>query len=357
MTILNLAGSATALQFTPSGSFAFSVARDDIIRQAMLNLALLEPSEVPTAQEINDCSRVLNMIVKQLVQQNDRAPGFKMWQRQRGDLYLGYTKYLYNLGSPNGDNFAATVTGLAYPNLSNQSQLLSTVAAGSYTLPLASGNTTGAINIGDFVGVQYTTPQGNPDLFWTTIANYVSGTNIITTASPMPTGSSAGPGAYVFNYTTKAQRPLSILTCLLRDQQGTDTPLNPMTLQEYEQLPTKVQPGYVQDPTAYYYEAQMLGNLGQFYINCSGAQDVSKKLHIVYMREAMDMLNPGDAPEFPQEWFWHLSWTLSLGIHSMFDADWTQGMQETYLLAVTNAREGNPEETANFFQPFADDEG
>lgn len=355
MTILNLAGSATALQFTPSGSFAFSVARDDIIRQSMLNLALLEPSEIPTAQEVADCSRVLNMIVKGLVQQNDKAPGFKMWQRQRGDLYLGYSKYLYNLGSPAGDNFAAAVNGLAYPNLSNQSQLAANVAALSPTLVLQAG-TGGAVNIGDFVGVQYTTAAGNPDLFWSTIANYVALTNTVTMASPLPAGTSASNNAYVFNYTQKAQRPLSILTCVLRDQQGTDTPLNPMTLQEYEQLPTKVQPGYVQDPTAYYYEAQMLGNLGQFYINCSGAQDVSKKLHIVYMREAMDMLNPGDAPEFPQEWFWHLAWTLSLGISTMFDVDWTQAHQETYMLAVQTAREGNPESTSNFFQPFAEDE-
>ena len=355
MTILNTTGNTQSLQFTTSGSFSFSVARDDIIRQAMLNLALLEPTEVPTTQEIVDCARVLNMITKQLAGQLDKAPGFKMWQRVRGDLFLSYTKYLYVLGSPGGDNFAGGVTGLAYPNLYNQDQLIVAAAAGANVLNVGPFPSPIATNIGDFVGVYYSNPQGAPDIWWSTITaiNTVAGT--ITIANALPAGSSAAASNYVWNYTKKAQRPMKILTGLLRYIDQSDTPLNEMDLQQYESLPTKTMTSNVADPTAWYYEPRQEGNLGHCYIDCSGAQDVTKHIHFVYLREAMDFVNPGDAPEFPQEWFWHLSWVLALGICGIFDGDWTPDRQAAFVLATSQAREGNPETSSAYFQPEDDD--
>jgi hypothetical protein len=357
MTILNLAGSAQSLQFTTSGSFAFSVARDDIIRQAMLNHALLDPSESPTAQEIVDCARVLNMIVKQLAGQLDRAPGFKMWQRHRGELFLAYSKYLYNLaGNANGDQWAGGVTGLSDPYLYNQDQLIAPAVAGAAVMNVGPFPLPLATNINDFVGVQYTSSAGNSDIWWSTVSaiNTVAGT--LTLANPLPAGSSAAANAYVWNYTKKAQRPMKVLTALLRDTTFSDTPLTEMVLEQYEALPTKTTPTNVADPTAWYYEARMLQNNGHLYIDCAGAQDITKHIHAVFLREAMDFNNPGDAPEFPQEWFWHLSWMLTLGICSMFDCDWTPDKQLAFGLATTNAREGNPETTAAHFKPEDDED-
>lgn len=354
MTILNTTGNALSLQFTTSGSFTFSVARDDIIRQAMLNHALLEPTEIPTAQEVVDCARVLNMIVKQLAGQLDRAPGFKMWQRYRGDLFLSYKKFLYNLGNPVGDGWAGGVTGLPYPALYQQNQLVAAAAPGALVLNIGSPIT--AVNINDYIGVQYVNAAGNTDIFWSTVANFVSGTGLVTLATPLPAGGGAGASNYVWNYTTKGQRPMKVLTSTLRDINFADTPQNELTLEQYEALPTKTMPTNVADPTAFYYEARMVQNNGHYYIDAGGAQDVTKHLHIVYLREAMDFNNPGDAPEFPQEWFWHLSWMLSLGICSMFDCDWTQDKQLAFGLATTNAREGNPAVTAAYFQPEGEDD-
>lgn len=354
MTILNIAGSTQALAFTPSGTFAFSVARDDIIRQGMLNLALLEQTELPTAQETVDCARVLNMICKQLAGQLDRAPGFKMWQRKRGALFLSYSQYMYNLGSPSGDNFAGGVTGLAFPALYNQNQTKAVVNAGATTLTIPSP--IAAMNVNDFLGLQYTTASGNSDIFWTTVKSFVSGTGVVTFNNPLPAGTSAAANAYVWNYTVKAQRPMKILTSILRDITLNDTPMNELTLEQYEALPTKTMPSNVADPTAYYYEGQMANNLGNYYIDCAGAQDVTKHQHIVFLREAMDFNAPLDAPEFPQEWFWHLSWSLSLGICGMFDADWTEDRKQAYVLATTQAREGNPMTTSAYFQPEGEDD-
>jgi hypothetical protein len=193
VTILNTGNqAASSLQFTTSGSFAFSVARDDIIRQSMLNLGLLEPSEIPTAQEIVDCARVLNMITKQLAGQLDRAPGFKMWQRYRGDLFLSYSKFLYNLaGNAHGDAWAGGVTGLAYPALYNQDQLLLPAAAGATVLNVGPFPAPLAVNIGDFIGVQYVTAAGNTDIWWSTIGAINPGAGTVTMNAALPAGSSA----------------------------------------------------------------------------------------------------------------------------------------------------------------------
>ena len=82
MTILNVIPGAGAGPPFTSGTWTFSVMRDDIIRHAMLDIGALDGEEVPTAQEITDCAFRLNMIVKQWMGNMDFAHGLKMWQRQ-----------------------------------------------------------------------------------------------------------------------------------------------------------------------------------------------------------------------------------------------------------------------------------
>jgi hypothetical protein len=343
------------LPFVPSGSFTFSVYRDQIIRAAMLVNGILEPSEVPTAQEIVDCAAVLNMITKQLAGQLDKAPGFKMWQRYRGHLFLGASKYVYQLGGTSTDNWAGGVTGLPYPNLYQQNQLVTAVNAGGNVLQVGIGNTT-AVNVNDYIGVQVTLASGVTDIFWSTVSSVNTLTGQVTMATGLPSGSYANSTNYVWNYTTPAQRPMKVLTALLRDITFNDTPLTEMTLEQYEALPTKTMPTNVADPTAWYYEARMIGNQGHLYTDCAGAQDVTKGIHAVFLRESMDFVNPLDAPEYPQEWFWHLVWSLALPVCSMFDGDWTEDRKSNYLLATSQAREGNPQVTAQYFQPEDDDQ-
>ena len=341
MTVLDLSGSGTSGMPATSGTWTFSVVRDDIIRQAMRNLGLLEESEVPTAQEVTDCARVLNMIVKQLAGGMDKAPGFKMFQRQRGELFLSTTKYAYFLGKA-GDRWAGGSDALDLPALYGASTLTANVAAAGTTIPIPAADTS-QFNIADQVGILC-----GSDLYWTTVST-VGASSFTIPAPGLPTGG-ASVGNQVFVYTRNAQRPVQIVTALLRDVNGTDTPLDVMTVEQYEALPTKTQPGYQQDPTAIYYEAQMTDNQGVLYIDCSGAQDVTKHIHVVFLREAMDFNAPGDAPEFPQEWFLHLCWELALQVCGMFDGDWTEDRQGAYLLATSRAREANPEVHSEYFQ-------
>ena len=319
-----------------SGTYTFTVTRDDIIREAMLNIGKLDAYGSIDPQETTDCARKLNMLCKQWMGRYDFASGLKIWTRQRADLFLSSTQYRYELG-PSGDNWAAGVTAVPGANFATNplTNYANTAATTLYMLSAAD------FTAGDYLVVQL----DSGDIFSTTVATVGSG--LITIASGLPSTASAGNNLY--NYTTKGQRPLEIVTAILRDASNNDTTLEYMTVQAYEELPTKTAPGAVSDPTAIYYEAQLPN--GQLYIDCAGAQDVTKQIHVVYLRPIQDFNNPLDNPEYAAEWFNALCWGLSKQICPMFSAVWTPEMDANYQESITYARSANPDRTEIYFQP------
>ena len=222
-----------------------------------------------------------------------------------------------------------------------QDQLIANAAAAATTLSLGVGSTSN-FTAADFLVVQLT----SGDIYSTTISTVNAGAGTITIPGPgLP--SAAASNNYVWNYTTKGQRPLEIQTAILRDAQYTDTPLDYMTLQTYEALPTKTQSGNLSDPTAIYYEQQLTN--GQLYIDCGGAQDVTKHIHIVGLRPVQDFNAALDNPDYPVEWFDALCWGLAIRIAPMFNAIWTPEMQLNYTSAIAIAGESNPETTEAYF--------
>jgi hypothetical protein len=340
-----------------SNTYNFSVVRDDIIREAMLNIGAIGEAEVATAQEVSDCARKLNMLSKQWMGRQDFAPGLKMWTRQRADLFLSSTNNTYYLG-PNGiianaNNWAAGVAAIPGANY-GQDQTIATTAAGSAVLTVGVGST-GNYTTGDYIVVQVTAASsGLIDIFSSTIASINAGAGTVTMNAVIPTGFSVGVNAYIWNYTTLGQRPLEIATCILRDINNNDTPIDTMTLMEYEQLPSKNQVQNTADPTKIYYESQFASGTnpsgpGVLYIDCYGAQDVTKHLHIVSLWPVMDFNNPGDNPHYPQQWFRALSWGLAKDIAPMFDATWGKTEDDNFKDALAMAREPDSETSPLFF--------
>lgn len=333
-----------------SNSFSFTVTQTDIVRESMLNIGAIGEAEVPTAQEFTDCGRKLNMMVKQWQGSQDFAPGLKMWERARGDLFLSSSKGIYQLG-PTGDNFAASVATSNDPSVTYQTnQLSQTAAAGATALSFSSVSN---FTLGDFVVVQL----DSGDIFSTTVGAVNTGPKTITLGNSNTLPSQASASAYVWNYSQKGQRPLGIVTCVLRDSSNNDIPMNVMTLQDYELLPTKTSPQYLQDPTAWYYESQIGSQLntpiitgpGMIYLDCGGAQDVTKHLHMVWVRPIMDFVNPGDNPEYPQQWYRALCWGLSREICAMFDAEWTRDMDANLTESLAMARQADVDTTSLYF--------
>lgn len=354
MTALNLS-LFTANTPATSGSYTFSMTQADVIKQSALDNGALAEGEELTAQEYTDCSRKLNMLVKQWMGQTDFAPGLKVWTRRRATLFMGNAQYTYRLGQL-GDHWVESTAGLSYPQQYGQRNVATTVAAGQQVIPVSS---LAGISIQDYIGILL-----GGDLFWSrvTALNPVPTIPTLTIANPLPSIAQAGGASYIFNYTKKAVRPLQIVTAVLRDIYANDTPLDLMTVQRYEALPTKTAPTNIADPTSILYESQFRNQEpnGRLYLDVGGAQDVTKNLHVVFLAPTQDLLNPGDALDYPQQWFRALCWGLARDTVGMWDVPWNPTNEQCYTDALAIARQADPETTDVYFEVNANspwDEG
>jgi len=318
---------------TTSGTVTFSVNRDQIIKQAMLNNGALGEGEVPTAQETVDCAFLLNLIVKQFSGQTDGSKGLKMWSRKRADLFLYTTQSQYALG-PSGDKWATSFTSST-----------TTAAAAINASAIVVASATGFAATQN-VGVVMT----NGNMFWTTISS-MAGTTVNLGANLT---ASVASGALVYTYTTanQARRPVSIVTAVLRDQFNNDVPLNFMDVQTYEALPSKANSTAQGDPSDIYYEAQLTN--GQLYLDVF-PQDVTKHIHMVYLSPPEDFNAATDTPDYSQEWYLALVWLLAIESAPMFGQPITPDMQKMAGGALQIAQNANPETSSLYFQAYDED--
>jgi hypothetical protein len=314
-----------------SGSYSFSVTRDDIVREALLNIKKIDGIDPIDPTIMKDCVRKLNLLVKQWMGRADFAPGLKVWTRKHGHLFLHAFTGQYPVGP----------TYIGWADSYSQTATAAAVGAGATTLLVTSGV---GLLAGQYIGIALDTG----DLFWTTIASVLGTT--VTLALPMP--SSSQPNNIVFTYTTIPQAPLLVETASLRDSNANDTPLNIMQSRDYDFLPNKVSPNNYGDPTGIYVEDQ-LGHVN-IYTDVSGSNDVSKHIAITFMEPVQDIINPTDEPYYPQEWFRPLCWGLSRECAPMFNAKWGPLHEENYKDSLAIARQKGPEIETRYYQPGND---
>jgi hypothetical protein len=316
---------------TTSGTVTFSVTRDDIILKSLIDLGVIAEGQTPNAYQTKLAAMNLNMLVKAWQGSADGAPGLKVWNRVRADLVLDPTKSVYSLGPTSTDRWAANLT---------RTNITGNVAAGGTVIPLTS--TTGMTN-GDHFGVLLQ----NGTIYWTTAT--FSGLNATIPGPGLP--SPAIANGFVYDYTSLAIQPLEILTGSLVDSSNTKIPLTKLTLQSVEALPTNLDPNTASDPLAYYYERQ-LGN-GVVYLNTYPA-DLSKYLHFVFLSPVQDFNAPTDNPDYSSNWFLALASGLTVISGPTFQRAVTQDMKDIATMALTIARNQDPETSDLFFQPDAD---
>jgi len=287
-----------------SGTYSFTCNRNEIIRQAMLNIGKLDADDPIPATEMSDCAFTLNMLVKQWQGKSDFAAGLKVWTRRRGHLFLSSTQYQYVLG-PSG-------TGWTLDFVSPTTTAAALAAATSVTLSSVTG-----VAAAYYIGIEL----ASGDMFWTTVTTVVGLVANLTAALP----SAVNSGAQVFVYQTIATQP----------------------------IPSKTDPTNISDPSAIYYEFQ-LGS-SYLYTDVAGAQDVTKHIVLTYMEAIQDFNNPTDEPEYPQEMFLTLCWGLAKEIAPMFHATWTQLMQNNYENAMAIGKKKDAEVNTMFYQPGVDE--
>lgn len=316
---------------TTSGTVSFSVTRDDIILKALTDLGVVAEGQTPNAYQTSKAAMNLNMLVKAWQGQADGAPGLKVWSRKRGSLVLDPTKSVYSLGPTSTDRWASNLT---------RTTIAANCATGATAIPITS--TAGMTN-GDQFGVLLQ----NGQIYWTTATFSGSTATIPSPGLPSP----AIANGFVYDYTALQIQPLEIVTGSLVDSSNTKIPLQRLTVQTLEGLPTNMDPNTASDPLAYYYERQ-LGN-GMLYLNTYPA-DLSKYLHFVFLSPIQDFNEATDTPDYPQNWYLALSSGLTVISGPTFQRPVTQDMKDIAAMALTIAKNQDPETSQLFFQPEGD---
>lgn len=315
-----------------SGSYGFSINRDQIVRKALLDLKKIDGIDPIDPTIMSDCVLNLNLMVKQWQGRADFAPGLKVWTRKTGHLFLHAFTGQYNINS----SFAGWTND-------NYDQTYTTANAAAAATALVVQSITGVL-VGDKVGVMLDTG----DLFWSTVSSL--GTLTINLSTPLP--SSSVGGNIVFSYTSTPIQPLLIETATLRDQWYNDTPLNLLTRPQYDFLPNKVSPNNYGDPTAILYENQL--TTGNLYTDIAGSNDTSKHIVLTYMETIQDFVNNNDTPYYPQEWYLPLCWGLAKQCAPMFNAKWTPEMESNYQDSLAIAKRKDPQIETMYFQAYGD---
>lgn len=99
------------------------------------------------------------------------------------------------------------------------------------------------------------------------------------------------------SYTLDPVRPLQIITARLK-RNGIETPMQPMTRREYDELPIKTSTGL---PTTFYYDRQREAAL--FYIWPVLSVAAGEQIAYTYTREVADIASPNDEIDVPGEWW------------------------------------------------------
>ena len=275
------------------------------------------------------------MMVKQWMGKADFAPGLKTWTIRHAFLFLQGNQYQYTL-SQSATGWCEGFTSIA---------TTATVSSGTAV------NVSSTTNIA--TGVNFGLVLDNGNIFWTTVLSIVG--NVVNLNAAVPSQSTVG--ATVFTYTTaqQATQPLFIKTAVLRDSTSNDIPLRLMTLEDYAYLPSKTSITNISDPMAIYPEFQL--GYTNLFIDCGGAQDVTKYIVIDYLEPIQDMVNPNDSFEYPQEWFLPITFGLSKLISPMFRAVWTPELETTLTGSLAIAKQKDAEINHLYFQPGEDGNG
>lgn len=308
-----------------SGSYNFSVNRDHIIGLAGLGAGILGIGRVASAEDTNTASRLLNLIVKQLMGKSDFSPGLKIWTRKRAYLFPQTNQSVYSLGT-GGDHATASYS---------QTTLSAAEAAAQTVLSVTS--TTG-MTAADNIGIRLS----DNSIHWTTIVSTGAGPTV-TITTQLPSG--ADSGATVYWYTSKIMLPLQMISVRRMDTSSNETPLTPMSLMEYEEgLLVKNNDG---DPSRYLYERGVTtGSLRLDY----EPTDTTEIYKLTFLRPAEDFDAATDTPDYPQEWERLFVGQLAIDWATFSGKTVTQEMKDYRDQALAMAGNVDPENEEVFFQ-------
>lgn len=313
-----------------SGTVTYSVNESEIIRDALTEIGYLDHTETPSADDLVVARRKLNLLVKQWTSQLDFAPGLKMWTRRTAYLFLQNGQVQYSIG-PSGDH--ATESYVHTTLTADAAQGAGTVVVASATGIANTYNIGVVLNSG---AIQWTTVNGAPAGSTVTLAATLTGP--------------ASSGNTVFCYQSKPRRPFEILSGVLRDTDGNDTPIDVnMSLAEYEVIYSKTSDGV---PSRLYFEAQRTNAV--VYIDCA-PEDVTNVLRLPYNSYVEDFSAQVDDADFPAEWARPLCLQLASDCCRPFGKSVPPDLREDLAEALAMARKAYPQNVVAEYQSCPDE--
>jgi len=328
-----------------SGSYSFSVTRNDIIRDAYLMIKAVDALATIPSVMMTDGVRRLDAMVDRW-----RKTGVHVWKLEEITLFPDPGQRRYNISLASPDNVAFTYY---------QTSLAVAAAAGATTVSVAAatnlrpGDPLGVISVGDQFGVMLDSGA----ISWG-VVSAVNGTNV--TFAPA-LGGTAAIGRPVWNYhsttTCAVPRPVGIgrgngsvrrhdFTSLI------DTPIGPcLSRLDYDALPNKDQALGSTAVTQVYYDLQL--SAGFVSLWQVPAAPVLNLIKLTAQIPIQDFVNSSDNPDLPNEWVDALTFNLALMMAPQFDvpdSDFQRiaAMATQYLADIaTEDREGE----SLFFQP------
>jgi hypothetical protein len=115
----------------------------------------------------------------------------------------------------------------------------------------------------------------------------------------------AGQASYNLSTATASTRPLRVLDAYWRSTSGNDVQLYPLSRYDYDLLGQKASPGA---PNQYWYDPKLGAGIITLY---NVPADATATLHVVVQKQIQDFNLAVDTPDFPQEAYQMLKWSLA----------------------------------------------
>jgi hypothetical protein len=270
-----------------SGSYDFSMNRDEFIAAAYEKIGLIAEGQPITAYQMQRGVQAFNLMIKAW-----KAKGINLWKYQEMVLFLDLTSQSYDIG-PSGDR-ATTVSDYVKTEIST--------AAVSGALTILVDSITG-IAASDQIGIV----QDDGTIHWTTVNGAPSGSTV-TLAAALTDDVAVDNHVYV--YTSKPQRPMRIIGARLHRADDTETPIRMVSRQEYFSLSNKSSASI---PSQAYYDPQLTN--GALFVYGIG-ETVNDTIRLTAQIQFEDFDSTADTPDFPQEWYEPIVYNLALRLAS-----------------------------------------
>lgn len=305
-----------------SNSYDFSLDRDGIIKEAYLMASAIAIGADPTADELTDGGRMLNLMLKAW-----QLEDIEIWLNQRITLFLGKETQSYLLGPTGGH--AAPTSDVVKTEIATAAD----VTDSSIIVDSIEG-----IADGDQIGVEL----DNGTIKWTTVSGAPSGTTI--TLASMLFGTAAVDN-HVYTYTSKIQRPIAIVEGRRISADRVDTPLLQVSRLEYMSLANKASSGIVNQ---FYYDPQITDGAIYVWPTCADVQDT---LEFTIHKRIMDFDTSTDDGEFPIEWQDAIVNNLAIRIGIKLGIAPSKELKDLAEMGKFMAQTHDPDKTSTFFQP------